>query len=206
MAGKVKQRRTQEERKAESEDKIIRAAIRIYAQKGFMRSSLNEIGKEAGYTGGLVSHKFGSKMGLLHAVMEFMAGRFLEDLMAATAEQEAVTDRLLSSIDIYIRNLARGGGTLRALYAIMGESLGGEPELAKSLASFNKRYKRQLSSLLREGVASGEFKSDLDPDNAALTIIGTLRGVAMIYLCDQKAFKIEKMITLLQQTILKSLT
>jgi len=171
-----------------------------------MRSSLNEIGKEAGYTGGLVSHKFGSKMGLLHAVMEFMAGRFLEELLAVTAEEETVTGRLCSSIDIYIRNLVRGGGTLRALYAIMGEALGGEPELRKSVVSFNKRYKRQLSQVLREGIASGEFNSDLDPDNAALTIIGTLRGVAMIYLYDQKAFKIEKMIPLLQQTILKSLT
>ena len=206
MAGKKKIRRTQEERKAESEAKIVRAAIRIFANQGFMRTTLNEVGQEAGYTGGLVSHKFGSKLGLLQAVMTHITTRFSEDQLDERTRQDSAAESLRYSIDIYIREVAVHEGSLRALYAVMGDALGGEPDLRKFIAAFNRDFKRKLSAVIQRGMDQGEFNANLDADDAAVMVIGTLRGVAMQYLFDRKAFKVKTMIPLLQHTILDSLT
>ena len=89
MADTAPRRRTQEERKAESERQIIRAAIRIFARQGYLRTTLNQVGEEAGYTGGLVSHRFGSKAGLLKAVITDSGNRFLQDQIGASLERES---------------------------------------------------------------------------------------------------------------------
>ena len=51
---KSPRRRTQAERTALSEKLILRAAIKLIARQGYSRTTLAEIGKEAGYSGGLV--------------------------------------------------------------------------------------------------------------------------------------------------------
>jgi AcrR family transcriptional regulator len=53
-------RRTQAERSALSEQRIMRAATKLIGRNGYTKTTLAEIGREAGYTAGLVSHGFGS--------------------------------------------------------------------------------------------------------------------------------------------------
>ena len=49
-------RRTQAERSATANRRMIRAAIQLIARQGYTKTTLAQVGKEAGYTGGLVSH------------------------------------------------------------------------------------------------------------------------------------------------------
>lgn len=62
--------RTQAERKAKSDARIIHAAIELFAEQGYVRTTLNDVGNRAGYTGGLVSNRFGSKAALLRIVLD----------------------------------------------------------------------------------------------------------------------------------------
>lgn len=54
-------RRTQAERVAESDHRLMEAAIRLVARVGYTHTTLESIGVEAGYSRGLVQHRFGSK-------------------------------------------------------------------------------------------------------------------------------------------------
>ena len=47
-------RRTQAERSATANRRLIRAAMRLIAHQGYSRTTLAEVGKAAGYTGGLL--------------------------------------------------------------------------------------------------------------------------------------------------------
>ena len=89
MSDAPPKRRTQQERKAESERAIILAAMNLFARQGYMRTTLNEIGKAAGYTGGLVSHRFGSKEGLLQAVLKHIRTRFLDDQLGSAITMDS---------------------------------------------------------------------------------------------------------------------
>jgi len=201
----TRKRRTQEERKAESERQIIRAAIRIFARQGYLRTTLNEVGEEAGYTGGLVSHRFGSKAGLLKAVITNIRSRFLQDQIGESLDTDTAEEALSNYIAIYMKEVSVREGHLRALYVIMGEALGGAEDIHNDVAAFNKSARQRIADIVQRGVANGEFSQDIDPDAAGVLIMGMLRGAVMQYLFDHKAFNVKNMIPLLQQTALSGL-
>ncbi len=51
-------------------EQIIDAAMRVFAQKGFVRATNKDVAREAGITAGLIYHYFESKEALLMAVIE----------------------------------------------------------------------------------------------------------------------------------------
>src|ERR1700753_1547891 len=63
-------RRTQGERVAESDRKMFAAALRLIGERGYRGTSLAAIGEEAGDSRGLVHERFGSKAGLLWALVK----------------------------------------------------------------------------------------------------------------------------------------
>jgi AcrR family transcriptional regulator len=73
-------------RKAETRARLLEAAARVYARRGFGGATLDEVAAEAGFTKGAVYAHFGSKENLLLALME-------EHLAGQVAEQVALFDR-----------------------------------------------------------------------------------------------------------------
>jgi AcrR family transcriptional regulator len=73
-------------RKAETRARLLEAAARVYARRGFNGATLEEVAAEAGFTKGAVYGHFGSKENLLLALME-------EHLARQVAEQVALFDR-----------------------------------------------------------------------------------------------------------------
>ncbi|CAN0427695.1 unnamed protein product, partial [Phaeothamnion confervicola] len=69
-------RRTQTERREEAERRLLDAALAIVARTGTVRLTLAEVGEAAGYSRGLPAHRFGSKAGLLRALVAHIHARF----------------------------------------------------------------------------------------------------------------------------------
>ena len=198
-------RRTQEERKAESERKIIRAAIPIFAQQGYLRTTLSQVGEAAGYTGGLVSHRFGSKAGLLQAVIRNIGYRFMQDQIGDSLNTNSAQEALTNYIDIYMSEVTLREGTLRALYVIMGEALGGAEDIQADVAEFNKNVRVRVAEIISRGIRQGEFRKDVNPAAAAVLIMGMLRGVVMQYLFDHRAFNTKRDLPLLKRAAIGGL-
>ena len=134
--------KTQEARKAESERRIIRAAIELFAEQGYMRTTLIEIGKAAGYTGGLVTHRFGTKERLLQAVVKSTSSRLLDDQIQPAIESDhasSAEQALINFIDTYFNEVFAWESRMKALYVVMGEALGAVPEIKPAISKINKR-------------------------------------------------------------------
>jgi AcrR family transcriptional regulator len=75
---KVK-RRTQAERRAETRARLLAAARRVFAERGYHAASLDLVSERAGCTKGALYNHFGSKEGLLLALLdEHVAGRLAQ--------------------------------------------------------------------------------------------------------------------------------
>jgi AcrR family transcriptional regulator len=113
------QRRTQAERTATASRRMLRAARKLIARQGYTKTTLAQVGKEAGYTGGLVSHHFGSKEGLLRELVDGIAARFYGDQIRPATEGRAGLEALLATADTYLNELVvredhgRGPGSRR---------------------------------------------------------------------------------------------
>ncbi|MFD6209493.1 TetR/AcrR family transcriptional regulator, partial [Peribacillus sp. NPDC060253] len=65
----------------EKQDRIINAAIKEFAQKGYDNASTNEIVKEAGISKGLLFHYFQNKKQLYLFLYEHMIDILMEKIM-----------------------------------------------------------------------------------------------------------------------------
>lgn len=67
----------------ETRAKLIQAARRAFAAKGYAASSMDDLTAEAGLTRGALYHNFGDKKGLLQAVVDQMDAEMLVRMRAA---------------------------------------------------------------------------------------------------------------------------
>src|SRR5260370_39403706 len=81
-------RSRQQDRTAQSDERMTRAAIHLLVDKGIAGTTLAAIGANAGYSRGLVTHRFGSKSGLLAHVVGYLSAEWRQRLHAARAERK----------------------------------------------------------------------------------------------------------------------
>ena len=84
--------RTQAQRRMASEQRLVNAALRVLAHKGWVGMTLAEVGKSAGVSRGLASHHFGNKAGLLRA-LTLQINRSFDAAMQALPPQSRVLKR-----------------------------------------------------------------------------------------------------------------
>ncbi|MEU2605154.1 TetR/AcrR family transcriptional regulator [Streptomyces albus] len=135
------------------------AATRLFAERGFDRTSVQDIVEAAGVTKGALYHYFGSKDDLLHEIY----GRLLRlqqerlDLLAGSeapvAERlrRAAADVVVTTID----NLDDAMIFFRSMHQL-------PPDKQKQVRAERRRYHERFRALIEEGQRSGEF-SDATP-------------------------------------------
>ena len=88
-AAPVPTRRTQLERTAMSDHKMTVAAIALLIERGIGGTTLVAIGERAGYSRGLVTHRFGSKAGLLAHLHDTIASHWIERVQSRVAARQS---------------------------------------------------------------------------------------------------------------------
>ncbi|SCX55326.1 transcriptional regulator, TetR family [Klenkia marina] len=165
--------RTQEQRRAETERRVLDAATRLIAQRGSGAVTLAEVGREAGYSRGIVHAAFGSRDELLGAVVRD-AQRF-----AVPPVEAAGLAQLTAVVRAYLGNVRERQPSTGAFLLLWAESVAGEPVLAPLFAERDASFRAALADLVRAGVADGSVRSDADADALAAALLGLLRGIGM---------------------------
>jgi AcrR family transcriptional regulator len=82
MSSTGAKRKTQAERRAESRQAVLDSACRLFGEKGYAETSLEEIARDCGLTIRPIYHYFGNKKALFAAVNEVMDQRILASMTA----------------------------------------------------------------------------------------------------------------------------
>src|SRR6478609_7365080 len=155
-------RRTQAERVAESDRRMIDAAMRLIASGGYSQTTLASIGVEAGYSRGLVQHRFGSKDKLLEALINQVASDHRQILLPKLRGLAGLA-ALECEIDSYLEGIDQPSVTSRAFFVLMLESIGPAPHVRQAFAEISQRWHEALAGQIRKGQKSGEIRKDADP-------------------------------------------
>ncbi|WP_210590315.1 TetR/AcrR family transcriptional regulator [Streptomyces sp. GESEQ-35] len=166
-------RRTQEQRRAETERRVLDAAMALIARSGSRAVTLAEVGEAAGYSRGIVYHHFGSRERLLEAVVD-EAQRF-----DVPAYQGDGLDHLVRIIEAYLCNVARRTPSARAFLQLWGEAIAADPVLAPLFARRDADFRQLLANVVRQGVADGSIRPDANPAAAAVLIVALVRGTGL---------------------------
>jgi AcrR family transcriptional regulator len=100
-------------RKAETRARLLDAAARVYAKRGFGGATLDEVAAEAGFTKGAVYGHFGSKENLLLALLEEHLAEQVADQMALFDRGRTTWERPLAGSDRWMEDLDRDPDAFR---------------------------------------------------------------------------------------------
>ena len=149
---------------------IIDAATVLFAAKGFARVSVREISKEAEVNSALISYYFGGKGELYNHILKSQ----LEHLISVVSEIQK--EKLTPIKEIY--RFSEKLTLLHKKYPYLLRLVLGEIINPSCYYGVVKKEIESMNHLLKEcilrGVNSGDFKSDIDPDATAISLIGII--------------------------------
>ncbi|MGV3708508.1 MAG: TetR/AcrR family transcriptional regulator [Gemmatimonas sp.] len=175
--------RTEERRRMRPEERrnaVLDAALRVFADAGFRRASLAEIGDEAGVTKGCVYHYFDSKEELLLALMRERSSSAARACMAG-AEPTSREEALSLMVRSLWRKFERDGQ--RELSMVALTELQHAPSVARvwfdEVVTRNRAYLRDVLHRTRE---SEREQTDQEEKPAAPAVSDELAAMLVPYM------------------------
>ncbi len=184
---------------------LVRAAAELLVERGYEKTTLAEIGKRAGYSGALVTQRFGSKDGLLWAVVQTMVIDYWkrDDIQP----QEALTgvDALRHVIRALRASARRNPDSLHALYALIFEFSKPHSVFHERMQALHRDQRAAVERALRQGVEQGLIRSDVEPVDAAAVVVSGYRGAGFQWVLD-RSFDYDGALAALDQVLAAGLT
>ena len=160
------------EAQREKRRRILRAAITVFARRGYHASKVSDVAAEAGVAYGLVYHYFGSKEELLETIFR----RTWANMLAAVEEVE--------NSDVpareQLRGIARivlGGWELDPdLIRLLVREVARGPQLQQEVTEIQRAFDA-LERVVARGQERGELRDDLEARLCALVLYGALEEI-----------------------------
>ena len=174
---------------------LLHAGILLFAEKGYVSTSVREIVALAGVSKPVLYYYFDSKEGLFRAVLDW-----------AAEMQEALLSQVLQ---------ANGSALdrLRLLYGAIFEGVKSYPELFKLIHNlvfgppqgapkydfelYHRRMLDAVKSIYLEGLGEGELR-EADPDEVAIFVTGLSDFFFHMLIIDSKSFDKNRLERLIQ--------
>ena len=178
-----RKRRTQAERSDASEQSLLTAAAAVMEAEGFAAATFERIGEVAGYSRGLASQKFGSKDGVVRAVIEFVAARVRQELDASMRTAPNPLEGILRYMEIWLRGVETDP-LLRSYFVMLSAAVANRMPIQTAFQARHDDVKNDLAGLVRRGQARGLIDPAIDPEITALSIGCFQIGTAVQLLLD----------------------
>ncbi len=166
-------RRTQAERRALAEERVLEAAVVWIAAHGSSSLTLAGVGEAAGYSRGIVTHHFGSRDALLRRVIEDTR-QFEEPVYEGNGLRQ-----LAATVEAYLRNIGSRRPAGRAFLRMWSEAVASDPSLQPLFAEQDASLRTRIAVVLHSGVADGSVRADVEVDEGAVFVAACLRGTGM---------------------------
>ena len=158
-----------EETKVDTEERIIMAALTVFARKGKDGARMQEIADEAGINKAMLHYYFRSKDKLYEAVFRHVFNRFSAQHATAVKESPTFAKTLKLFINGFIDSIREKPDIVRLM---VNENLSGGTALGNMIVE--KQHEKAPPSILKrkleEAIKNGEIRP-VDPDHTLLTIL-----------------------------------
>ena len=159
---------------------ILKAGFAVFAEAGYDRTTIADVGKRAGVSPALVVHYFGTKAELFAAVIQDRFATFLASEEALLASHRGTYRELLHSLLRRFWEHLWEPGSIELAVAVKAER-GEFPECARTLSQVGARWRRLIEGVLEAGRQQGEFR--LSGPHMARVISAMVMGVAEASRC-----------------------
>jgi AcrR family transcriptional regulator len=174
-------RRSQQERTALSDHRMLEAAIQLIIERGTDGTTLAEVGRRAGYSRGLAGYRFGSKEGLLQFVVRAISDDWLRELTRVTAGKTGYA-AICAATDAHYRFCLDDPDHVRAFYILWFESIGPGSAGKTVIAGVHNRRRRDVIAWIDTAIAQGHIDAGIQVESVAAQFCAALVGIVYQWL------------------------
>jgi TetR/AcrR family fatty acid metabolism transcriptional regulator len=168
---------------AEKRNRILRAAIKIFSQKGFFGSKISEIARASGVADGTIYLYFKNKDDLLISLFEERMGEVVADVRRRVAAGEDALAKLRIFIHNHMDLLNREAGLVEVIVVELRQC-------NRFLKDYTPvkffEYLDVLGGILEEGKRQGVFRPELNVTVMRRAIFGALDELCLTYVLSKK--------------------
>jgi AcrR family transcriptional regulator len=160
---------------SERRERLLRAAAEVFKEKGFQAASINDIAERFGGDRASIYYYYAGK----HEIFIDLIQQAVQEVVllaegVARSEQPAMVrlkDLAVKTVDAYERHYPY-------MYVYIQEDMrkvpGDGTSAGQELQALGQRYERAVQQIIDDGLKSGEFRADVDPQMMKFAIIGAL--------------------------------
>jgi TetR/AcrR family transcriptional regulator, repressor of fatR-cypB operon len=162
--------------KAELQDDILKAALRLFTEKGYFNTSVADINQETGISTGSIYHHFHNKEAIAKALYHDLIDRLNHSIDEIRRTHKTTIERARAVVDLMFTLTEQAPEVMQfILFSRHQEFLSDEKPMS-SAAPFEK-----LCKLMLEGMKSGEIRR-MDPRLASACFFGVVIRVIQMHL------------------------
>ena len=171
--------RVTQQHEQEVRDRIVRAAISVFAERGFHRATMQDIVRASGLSVGAIYTYFRSKSDLILAGCDLITDQELGELRDRLASVTGYRERIATAVGFWFDNIAveqtdRGSGFLILQAWAEADT---DPAIREMLLRRRRETVTAVALVLQEGVMRGELPGWLDLPPIAHALAALLDGV-----------------------------
>jgi AcrR family transcriptional regulator len=158
-----------------TKDRIINAAVRIFAQKGYTNATVADIAVDARIGKGTIYQYFASKEDLFFAVFEWYVRQTgaaaqvsISTLGGSTIQRLEALNRSIMSMWAEIEDMF----SLTMEFWAASSSSRLRDRFKNAFSDMYRQFREVAASLIRGGVERDEFRKDINPESVAAALVG----------------------------------
>lgn len=153
----------------EKRRRLLDAAVRVFARKGYHASRVSDIAEQAGVAHGLLYHYFASKEDVLRAVFRETWRALIETIRSVEEAGDSPREQLRKVAEILLRSWRRDPDLVRVLVLEVTRSQHLRGEMDEIVESFTA-----IQEIVERGQADGSIRADLDARLASYVFYGAV--------------------------------
>jgi TetR/AcrR family transcriptional regulator len=153
--------------------RLLNAAVRVFDRKGYAGASVREIAEMAGVTKPALYYHFGSKEGLLVAILSQADRELVEAMARGVARPGTARSRIAALCEDIYGLFEENVPVARVAHAVFLGPRDGAPPFDPTV--FELRFRRAIEAIAADGIASGELRAVATQD-IAIAVMGILEG------------------------------
>jgi TetR/AcrR family fatty acid metabolism transcriptional regulator len=169
-------------------DALLRAAIDVFAERGFFNAQVADVARAAGVAAGTVYLYFRGKDDLLISIFERSMREALAEGRALAAVSPDPRERLQRFARLHLARLGRDRNLAIVFQVELRQS-------TKFMERFSATLLRDYLGLIREAIADGQrgklFRADIKPTVAAKMFFGALDEMATNWILSSRRYSLE---------------
>ncbi len=171
----------------EKGDAILRAAIQVFARRGFFNSQVADVARVAGVAAGTVYLYARSKDDLLVSIFDRTMREAIDEGRAALAAIEGPTARLREIARLHLDRLGRDRDLAVVFQVEFRQSVKFMERFSSTLL---QEYLGMIRDTVAEGQAQGCFRQDISATVAAKVLFGALDEMATNWILSQRRYSL----------------